>query len=235
MCVLECEIHSILSFCYPCAYRSHFGGCRTVAKVLQIGFLLAYSISWCSPCFSYLWASSIYELLVLLWDAGPSLNFNCQDIWCVGHWCYGVFPIIWLCVHISCHWLCVKVMEAPATRTNDRKVLVKFTKECIFCQFRMPGALISDGGNHFCHQSFKALLRKYFVTYKVVIPITLTLVVTLRCLITRSSLYLRKWLHLIWKNGLWDWILLFHPIILLIRLSLECLLTNFFLINPVTC
>ena len=61
-------------------------------------------------------------------------------------------------------------MEAQATRTNDHKVVVNFVKECIFCRYGTPRTLISDGGSHFCHQSFQALLRKYSVTHKVAAP-----------------------------------------------------------------
>ena len=59
------------------------------------------------------------------------------------------------------------MVEAQTTRTNDHKVVVKFVKECIFYRYDTPRALISDGGSHFCHRSFEALLRKYFVTHKV--------------------------------------------------------------------
>ena len=58
-------------------------------------------------------------------------------------------------------------MEALATRANDHKVVVKFVKEYIFCQYGTPKALASDGGSHFYHRSFKTLLRKYLVTHKV--------------------------------------------------------------------
>jgi len=61
-------------------------------------------------------------------------------------------------------------VEAQATRTNDHKVVVKFVKECLFCQYGTPRALISDGDSHFCHRSFEALLRKYSVTHKVATP-----------------------------------------------------------------
>jgi len=63
-----------------------------------------------------------------------------------------------------------KSVEALATRTNDHKVVVRFVKECIFCQYSTLEALISNGGNHFYHRSFQALLRKYSVTHKVATP-----------------------------------------------------------------
>ena len=61
-------------------------------------------------------------------------------------------------------------MEAIPTRTNDNKVVCKFLKEVIFARFGMPRAIISDGGSHFCNQSFTALMAKYKVTHKVATP-----------------------------------------------------------------
>ena len=60
-----------------------------------------------------------------------------------------------------------KWVEAIPTRTNDHKVILKFIKEHIFSRFRVPRAIISDGGLHFCNRSFENLLKKYGVTHKV--------------------------------------------------------------------
>ena len=60
-----------------------------------------------------------------------------------------------------------KWVEAIPTRTNDHKVVLKFIKEHIFSLFGVPRAIISDGGLHFCNQSFENLLKKYGVTHKV--------------------------------------------------------------------
>ena len=60
-----------------------------------------------------------------------------------------------------------KWVEAIPTRTNDHKVVLKFLKEHIFSRFRMPRAIISDGGLHFCNRPFENLLKKYGVTHKV--------------------------------------------------------------------
>jgi len=61
-------------------------------------------------------------------------------------------------------------VEALATRTNDHKVMVIGVKEYIFCRYGIPRTFISDGGSHFCHHSFEALLRKYSMTHKVTTP-----------------------------------------------------------------
>ena len=57
-------------------------------------------------------------------------------------------------------------MEVIATRTNDHHVVVKFLKEYIFFHFRMPRAIISNGGSHFWNRPAGVLMRKYGVLYK---------------------------------------------------------------------
>ena len=83
----------------------------------------------------------------------------------------GPFPISFgfVCILVTVDHVS-KWVEGQPTRTNDHKVVVKFVNVCILCRYGTPRALISDGGSHFCHQSFKALLRKYYVTYKVATP-----------------------------------------------------------------
>ena len=50
------------------------------------------------------------------------------------------------------------------------RVVLKFLKENIFSRFRVPKAIISDGGSHFCNKPFENLLTKYGVKHKVVTP-----------------------------------------------------------------
>jgi len=54
-----------------------------------------------------------------------------------------------------------KWVEALVTSTNDHNIVVKFVKEYIFYRYGTLRALVSDGGSHFYHRSFEALLRKY--------------------------------------------------------------------------
>ena len=63
-----------------------------------------------------------------------------------------------------------KWVEAIATRTNDRHVVVKFVKEYIFARHGMPRAIISDNGTHFRNSSFRALVVKYGITHKLGTP-----------------------------------------------------------------
>ena len=48
--------------------------------------------------------------------------------------------------------------------------MIKFLKENIFSRFRVPKAIISDGGSHFCNKPFENLLSKYGVKHKVATP-----------------------------------------------------------------
>ena len=51
--------------------------------------------------------------------------------------------------------------------TNDHKVVLKFLKEYIFfSRFRMPRAIISDGGLHFCNRLLENLVKKYIIKHK---------------------------------------------------------------------
>ncbi|XP_015947560.1 uncharacterized protein LOC107472559, partial [Arachis duranensis] len=59
-----------------------------------------------------------------------------------------------------------KWVEAIATPTNDNKVVMNFLRKHIFCRFGVPGAIISDGGSHFCNKPLEALLLKYGVKHK---------------------------------------------------------------------
>ncbi|KAL6336144.1 hypothetical protein AAG906_011026 [Vitis piasezkii] len=46
----------------------------------------------------------------------------------------------------------------------------KFLWENIFTRFRVPKAIISDGGTHFCNKTFNNLLARYRVKHKVATP-----------------------------------------------------------------
>ncbi|GKD60334.1 reverse transcriptase domain-containing protein, partial [Tanacetum coccineum] len=58
-----------------------------------------------------------------------------------------------------------KWVEAQALPTNDARVAVKFLRG-LFARFRIPKALISDRGIHFCNYQLERALQKYGVTHK---------------------------------------------------------------------
>ena len=63
-----------------------------------------------------------------------------------------------------------KWVEAIPCKTNDHRVVLKFLKANIFSRFRVPKAIISDGGSHFCNKPFENLMAKYGVKHKVATP-----------------------------------------------------------------
>ena len=63
-----------------------------------------------------------------------------------------------------------KWVEAVLCKHNDHRVVLKFLKENIFSIFRVPKAIISDGGTRFCNKPLETLLAKYGVKHKVATP-----------------------------------------------------------------
>ena len=61
-------------------------------------------------------------------------------------------------------------VEAIATPKNEARVLINFLKKNIFSRLRVPRALISDGGTHFCNVQLKKILEHYNVRHKVATP-----------------------------------------------------------------
>ncbi|GJS81533.1 reverse transcriptase domain-containing protein [Tanacetum coccineum] len=55
--------------------------------------------------------------------------------------------------------------EAQALPTNDARVVVTFLKK-LFCRFRMPKALISDRGTHFCNKIIEITMKRYGVNHR---------------------------------------------------------------------
>ena len=63
-----------------------------------------------------------------------------------------------------------KWVEEIPYKTNDHRVVLKFRKENVFSKFRVPKAIISVGGTHFCNKPFENFLDKYGVKHKVAPP-----------------------------------------------------------------
>ena len=87
------------------------------------------------------------------------LEIKLFDVWGIDF--MGLFPssyangFILVVVDYVSKWV-----KAEALQTNDAKVVVKFLKKNIFARFGTPGAIISDGGSHFCNSQFESLLGK---------------------------------------------------------------------------
>ena len=63
-----------------------------------------------------------------------------------------------------------KWVEAIATKTNDKHEVLKFVKNNIFSRFGIPRAIISDNGTHFKNSTFRTLLAKYGVDFRLSTP-----------------------------------------------------------------
>ena len=59
-----------------------------------------------------------------------------------------------------------KWAKAILTRTNDNQVVIKFLREKYHVALKVPHAIISDNGSHFCNRAFEALMRKYSISHK---------------------------------------------------------------------
>ena len=91
------------------------------------------------------------------------------DVWGIDF--MGPFPSLFEYVYILVGVDYVsKWVEVMAYRVVDHKVVLKFLKENIFSRFRVPKAIISDGGSHFYNKNFENLLAKHGVKHKVATP-----------------------------------------------------------------
>ncbi|GJS63279.1 reverse transcriptase domain-containing protein [Tanacetum coccineum] len=58
-----------------------------------------------------------------------------------------------------------KWAKAQALPTNDARVVITFLKK-LFCRFKMPKALISDRGTHFCNKIMEKTMKRYGVNHR---------------------------------------------------------------------
>ncbi|KAG8503068.1 hypothetical protein CXB51_000811 [Gossypium anomalum] len=167
-CVAEDEVHKILYHCYLAPSGGHFGGTRTVAKVLQAGFFWptlfkdAYAyVKSCDRCQRVRNVTNRNEM--------PRTNIievELFDVWGIDF--LGLFPpsfgykYILVAVDYVSKWV-----EVEAYPTNDAKVVMKFFQKHVFTRFGTPRAIISDEGSHFVNKWLKWLLDKHGVKHKV--------------------------------------------------------------------
>ena len=88
----------------------------------------------------------------------PILVVDLFDFWGIDS--MGPFPSSFRYVYIFVGVDYVsKWVEAVLCRASDHMVVLKFLKKNIFSRFRVPKAIISDGGSHFCNKPFENLLN----------------------------------------------------------------------------
>ncbi|XP_016192443.1 uncharacterized protein K02A2.6-like [Arachis ipaensis] len=60
-----------------------------------------------------------------------------------------------------------KLVEAIPTRLDDANAVISFIRNNIVCRYRLPRAIVSDQGSHFCNRKVEALLKRYGILHKV--------------------------------------------------------------------
>ena len=158
---------SILNHCHTLSCGGHFGGQRTVEKVLQSGFywpsLFKDAHQFESTCDKCQRMGSISKQ-----DEPPMrtiLEVELFDLWGMNF--MDPFPssfsnlYILLIVDNVSKWV-----KAILTRTKDASVIAKFLHSHIFTWFGTSRALITDGGTHFCNKLVDKVLQKYGVRHR---------------------------------------------------------------------
>lgn len=168
-CVPDYEIESILHHAHASQVGEHFGPQRTARKVLDLGFYWptifkdAYeTYQTCKECqMSGTTITCKSEM-----PQQPMLFCEVFDVWGIDF--MGPFSISFgfLCILLVIDYVSQWVEVIP-TRTNDSRVVLDFSRSNIFCRFRIPRAIISDQGTHFCNRAMEALLQKYGVVHKI--------------------------------------------------------------------
>jgi hypothetical protein len=151
-CIPKNEIIFILTFCHSYAYGGHFGVKRTTRKVLECSFywpcLFRDSYSFCKSCDHCQKTGNISQRNEM--PQTPILFCEIFYVWGIDF--MGPFPVsfgyiyILLAVDYVSKWV-----ESKVPRIDDSKVVIDFIKSNIFSRFRIPRALISDRGTHFCN------------------------------------------------------------------------------------
>ncbi|GJZ59267.1 reverse transcriptase domain-containing protein [Tanacetum coccineum] len=165
-CVSGPETQTILDQCHYGPIGGHYGPNVTTKKVLDLGFYWPTIIKeahtlvrLCEACQK---TGNISKR-----DEMPLTNIQVCEIfyiWVINF--MGPFPkshkfeyILFAVDYVS------KWAEAQALLTNDAQVVFTFLKK-LFCRFRMPKALISDRGTHFCNKIIKRTMKRYGVNHR---------------------------------------------------------------------
>ncbi|KAL4302470.1 hypothetical protein GQ457_10G014000 [Hibiscus cannabinus] len=138
-CVPEEEQKDILFHCHTSTCGGHFGGARTVAKVLQSGF---YWPTLFKDAHNYYKACD-----------------RCQRTGNISR--RNEMPLQYI--------LEVELfdVEAIATPRNDAQTVMKFLHKHIFTRFGVPRAIISDEGTHFNNKLITKAAQRYGIRHKI--------------------------------------------------------------------
>ncbi|XP_069150303.1 uncharacterized protein [Solanum lycopersicum] len=170
-CVPEVEMLSVLEACHSSPVGGHHSGIRTAHKILQCGYYwltihqdVHEFAKACDRCQRDGRISRKQEL-----PSNPIRMIELFDVW----------GIDFMVLFVSSDWMkyilvavdyVPKWVEAITLVNNEGNSITAFLKKNIFYRFGTPGAIISDGGSHFCNKLFKGLLEKYGVCHNVATP-----------------------------------------------------------------
>ncbi|GKD38683.1 reverse transcriptase domain-containing protein [Tanacetum coccineum] len=162
-CVHGSKTRKILDECHHGPTRGHYGPSIIAKKVFYAGFYwptifkkAQTLVQNCDACQRF---GSILRR-----DEMPLNNIQVSEIFDI----WGIdfmgpflkshkFEYILVAIDYVSKWA-----EAEALPTNDARVVVNFLKK-LFSRFRIPKALISDRGTHFCNRQMEKILKKYGV------------------------------------------------------------------------
>ncbi|KAG8471343.1 hypothetical protein CXB51_036871 [Gossypium anomalum] len=144
-CVAKSEICEILYHCHSSPSGGHFGGSRTVVKILQVGFFLPIMLN---DVYEYVRNSDKCQRTGNISKSNkmPLTNIievELFDVWGIDF--LGLFPSSYGKIYILVVVDYVsKWVEAQAYPKNDAKVVTRFLHKHAFTRFRTLRAIISD-------------------------------------------------------------------------------------------
>ncbi|KAL1549192.1 hypothetical protein AAHA92_17324 [Salvia divinorum] len=170
-CIPDWEQGDVLIHCHSLACGGHFGPKRTARKVLDSRFYWpslhkdAYELCRrCNRCQLTGEISARDEMPQV-----PIIVCEMFDIWGIDF--MGPFPSLYGNTYILVAVDYVsKWVEAKAMSSHDSSEVAKFLKVNIFSRYRVPRAIISDQGTHFCNRTIETLMRKYGVHHRLSTP-----------------------------------------------------------------
>ncbi|GJW02023.1 reverse transcriptase domain-containing protein [Tanacetum coccineum] len=156
-CMAGDEAAQILRQCHSGPSRGHHGIATTAKKVFEARFYWPQVFR-----DAHKWAENISSR-----DEAPQNYIQvCEifDVWGIDF--MGPFPssnrnkYILVAIDYVSKWV-----EAQAFPTSDARNVVNFLKR-LFARFRIPKALISDRGTHFCNYQMEKAMKRYGVVHR---------------------------------------------------------------------
>nr|XP_016489349.1 PREDICTED: uncharacterized protein LOC107809261 [Nicotiana tabacum] len=170
-CTPEIDESSILQACHASPYEGHFGGVRTMIKVLESGFywptLFKDAHFWVKSFYECQWTGNVSPRHKI--PMNPIQEVEVFDVWGIDFMGSFVSSYNNKYIRVAVDYVS-KWVESMALPTNDAEAVIGFLRKNIFTRFGTLKTMISDGGTDFCNRAFAKLLEKYGVPYKAATP-----------------------------------------------------------------